>query len=124
MHQRTSRAGQRNAFRRELPGNHLVHKPADSGRNVSRVLHRPFVYQSANQQKRFEQEAVRLADLVAPSAVTLLNDAVEVTVRGEKRYQRYYEVIGFAPDLLCGWQEELTIIRPPHDCSVTLPSYR
>ncbi len=76
-------------------------------------LHRPFVYQSANQQVRFEQEAVRLTDLVAPSAVTLLNDAVEVTVRGEKRYQRYYEVIDFAPDVLCGWQEELTTLALP-----------
>jgi hypothetical protein len=34
-------------------------------------LHHTFVYQSANPQKRIEQEAVRLADLVAPSTVTL-----------------------------------------------------
>jgi hypothetical protein len=56
---------------------------------------------------------VRLSDLVAPTAVTLLKDAVEVTVRGKKRYQRYYEVLGFAPDLLCGWQEELTSLALP-----------
>jgi hypothetical protein len=76
-------------------------------------LHRSFVYKSANKQARIEQEAVRLADLVAPSEVTLLKDAVEVTVHGEKRYQRYYEVIGFAPELLCGWQEELTTLALP-----------
>lgn len=76
-------------------------------------LHRTFVYDSVNKQARIEQEAVRLADLVAPSAVTLLKDAVEVTVRGEKRYQRYYEIIGFAPELLCGWQEELTTLALP-----------
>ncbi len=76
-------------------------------------LHRTFVYDSANRQARIEQEAVRLADLVAPSEVTLLKDAVEVTVRGEKRYQRYYEIIGFAPELLCGWQEELTSLALP-----------
>jgi hypothetical protein len=76
-------------------------------------LHRTFVYDSATNQARFEQEAVRLADLIAPSAVTLLKDAVEVTVRGEKRYQRYYEVIGFAPELSCGWQEELTSLALP-----------
>src|SRR5579884_2983366 len=76
-------------------------------------LHRTFVYHSANNWKRFEQEAVRLADLVSPSAITLLKDGVEVTVGGEKRYQRYYEVIGFAPELLCGWQEELTSLALP-----------
>jgi hypothetical protein len=76
-------------------------------------LHRTFVYDSATNQARFEQEAVRLADLIAPSAVTLLKDAVEVTVRGEKRYQRYYEVIGFSPELSCGWQEELTSLALP-----------
>lgn len=76
-------------------------------------LHRTFVYDSATHQARFEQEAVRLADLIAPSAVTLLKDAVEVTVRGEKRYQRYYEVIGFAPELSYGWQEELTSLALP-----------
>ncbi len=56
---------------------------------------------------------MHLADLIAPSAVMLLKDAVEVTVHGEKRYQRYYEVIGFAPDLMCGWQEELTSLALP-----------
>src|SRR5450755_1054282 len=76
-------------------------------------LDRAFVYSSTNPQARLEQDAVRLADLVAPSAVRLLNDAVEVTVRGEKRHLRYYEVIGFAPDLLCGWQEELTALALP-----------
>ncbi len=76
-------------------------------------LHRTFVYHSPNNWRRFEQEAVRLADLVSPSAVTLLKDAVEVTVGGEKRYQRYYEVIGFAPELFCGWQEELTSLALP-----------
>src|SRR6266487_1361018 len=76
-------------------------------------LHGTFVYRSSNPQARFEQGAVRLADLVAPSAVTLLKDAVEVTVRREKRYQRYYEVISFAPELSCGWQEELTSLALP-----------
>lgn len=76
-------------------------------------LHRTFVYDSPTNQTRFEQKAVRLADLVAPSGVTLLKDAVEVTVHGEKRYQRYYEVIGFAPELWCGWQEELTSLALP-----------
>jgi hypothetical protein len=54
-----------------------------------------------------------VADLITPSAVTLLKDAVAVTVRDEKRYQRYYEVIGFAPELTCGWQEELTSLGLP-----------
>ena len=76
-------------------------------------LHRSFVYDSANSQARFEQGAIRVEDLIAPSAVTLLKDAVIVTVRDTKRYQRYYEVIGFASELMCGWQEELTSLALP-----------
>ncbi len=55
-------------------------------------LHRSFVYDSANSQARFEQGAIRVEDLIAPSAVTLLKDAIIVTVRDTKRYQRYYDV--------------------------------
>jgi hypothetical protein len=76
-------------------------------------LHGAFAYRSANKQPRFEPRAIRLADLVAPTALTLHKDAIEVTVRGEQRYQRYYEMLGFAPDLLCGWQEELTALALP-----------
>src|SRR4029077_16928259 len=76
-------------------------------------LDRAFTYRSVNNQACFEQGSVRLSDLVAPTVVTLLKDAIEITVRGEKRYQRYYEVIGYAPDLLCGWQEELTSLALP-----------
>jgi hypothetical protein len=76
-------------------------------------LHGTFVYRSANTVTHFEPGALRLADLVAPSSVALEKDAVEITVRGEKRYQRYYEIIGFASDLCCGWQEELTTLGLP-----------
>ena len=76
-------------------------------------LHGTFDYDSTNPQTRFEQGAICMADLIAPSAVTLLKDAVVVTVREEKRYQRYYEVISFASELICGWQEELTSLALP-----------
>ncbi|HEY7414094.1 MAG TPA: DUF87 domain-containing protein, partial [Ktedonobacteraceae bacterium] len=76
-------------------------------------LHGAFEYYGVTSQARLEQGSVRLADLVAPTAVTLLNDAVEVTVRGERRYQRYYEIIGFAAELECGWEEELTSLGLP-----------
>src|SRR5258708_4938859 len=76
-------------------------------------LHRSFVYESANSQARFEQGAIRVVDLIAPSAVTLLKDAVAVIVHDAKRYQRYYEVIGFASELMCEWQEELTSLALP-----------
>ncbi|HEU5376923.1 MAG TPA: hypothetical protein VFV38_15915, partial [Ktedonobacteraceae bacterium] len=108
--------------RRETAGNGqaFAEKRASGETESTRIwkkritgLHRTFVYDSANKQPRVEQETVRLADLVAPSEITLLKDAVEVTVRGAKRYQRYYEIIGFAPELLCGWQEELTTLALP-----------
>jgi hypothetical protein len=76
-------------------------------------LHGAFVYRSETRTTHFEPGALRLSDLIAPSAVTLLTDAVEITVRGEKRYQRYYEITGFASDLRCGWQEELTSLGLP-----------
>jgi len=76
-------------------------------------VHGAFVYRSANTVTHFEPRAPRLADLVAPSSVALQEDAVLVTVRGEQRYQRYYEITGFAADLRCGWQEELTSLGLP-----------
>lgn len=76
-------------------------------------FHRTFVYHSDNAGRGFEWDTVRLADVVAPSAVTLLDNAIEINVRGEKRYQRYYEVTGFASTLRCGWQEELTALALP-----------
>jgi len=89
-------------------------KPSNSRIWKKRItgLSRPFVYTSANNQAHFEQR-VRVADVIAPSHVTLLKDAVAVTVGDEKRYQRYYEVIGFAPELMCGWQQELTALGLP-----------
>jgi hypothetical protein len=76
-------------------------------------LHGAFEYHSATSQARLERGIVRLSDLIAPTAVTLLHDAVEVTVRGERRYQRYYEIIGFAAELECGWEEELISLGLP-----------
>ncbi len=56
---------------------------------------------------------MRLADLSLHQPSRCSTMRLRVTVGGEKRYQRYYEVIGFAPDLLCGWQEELTSLALP-----------
>ncbi len=109
--------GQHKAFAKELTVS--MRKIAESGTSQhcwkKRItgLHRTVVYESHNNQARIEQGAMRLADLIAPSAVALLRDAVEVTVHGEKRYQRYYEITGFAPELMCGWQEELTGLSLP-----------
>lgn len=78
-----------------------------------RGLHRTFVYQSMNKNKRFEDGVLALPDLLAPTSITIQKDAVEVDVRGHKRYQRYFEVTGYGSDLICGWQEELTALGLP-----------
>ncbi len=76
-------------------------------------LHRNFAYRSTNAQARLSPGVLRLADLLAPSKVSLLPTAVEITVGKRTRYQRYYEVTGFAPELPCGWQEELLSLALP-----------
>lgn len=73
-----------------------------------RGLHGTFLYTSKNAQARFEAGAVRLTDLIAPSRIDVAPDVVEVTVRGQKRYQRYFHVVGYGHKLLSGWVSDLT----------------
>jgi Helicase HerA, central domain len=76
-------------------------------------LHGTFVYTSRHEQARFEAGVVRLADLVAPSRIVVLPDALEVEVRDKIRYQRYFHVTGYGHQLLCGWVGDLSEIGLP-----------
>jgi hypothetical protein len=76
-------------------------------------LHQGAIWSAPNQQPRLSKKGPRLADLLAPSAVTLLRNAVEVDLHEKKRYARYYEARGFAAELDCGWVEELTDLALP-----------
>lgn len=76
-------------------------------------LHGQFLYRSTNPQARFEQGCAQLADLVAPSQIDIAPEVVEISVHGEKRYQRYFHVIGYGHQLLCGWISDLTDLGLP-----------
>lgn len=66
-------------------------------------LHGKFAYTSKSIPARFEAGAVPLADLLAPTSVTVLPDQVAIEACGQKRYQRYAAVTGYPPELPCGW---------------------
>jgi hypothetical protein len=76
-------------------------------------LHGKFLYQSMSPQARFEAGSVRLADLVAPSQIDVTPDVIEVTVRGKKRFQRFFHVVGYGHQLLCGWVGDLVELGLP-----------
>jgi hypothetical protein len=72
-----------------------------------RGFHGKFVYTSKREQARFEAGVVRLADLLAPSSITIFPDVLETEVRGQMRYQRYFHITGYGHQLLCGWIGDL-----------------
>ena len=76
-------------------------------------LHGHFLYQSQSPQARFEAGVAHIADLVAPSQIDIAPDVVEITVRGQKRFQRYFHVTGYGHQLLCGWVGDLTELGLP-----------
>ncbi len=83
-------------------------------------LHAQFIYKCKTPQARFEAGVVRLADLVAPSRIAIEKDLVEVNVRGSIRFQRYFHVVGYGHQLLCGWVGDLTSLGLPMTISTSL----
>jgi hypothetical protein len=82
-------------------------------RKCLKGLHGQFIYRSTDPQARFEAGVVHLADLVAPSAIDIEPDVVEISVRGVSRFQRYFHVVGYGHELLCGWVGDLTGLGLP-----------
>ncbi len=78
-----------------------------------RGLHGKFVYESTDEQARFEAGVLNLADLVAPSSIEMHPETLSVTVRGNTRYQRYFSVTGYGHQLLCGWLADLSELGLP-----------
>lgn len=76
-------------------------------------LHGRLLYTSTSPQTRFEAGVLQFADLVAPSRVELAPDLIEVNVRGQRRFQRYVQVVGYGNALLCGWVSDLTELGLP-----------
>lgn len=97
----------------------MAHTPAPSQarrrpwKKRIRGMHRTFVYNSSSPRTRFEEGVLLLSDLLAPTAVTLHHDSIQIDACGQSRYQRYFEITGFGSDLLGGWQEELTALGLP-----------
>lgn len=78
-----------------------------------RGLHGQFVHESTDEQARFEAGVLNLADLVAPSSIEVHPETLEVAVRGNTRYQRYFSVTGYGHQLLCGWLADLSKLGLP-----------
>jgi hypothetical protein len=91
-------------------------RPGEAGRRQPRRirgLHQTFLSTSVPPHPILGEGGIPLADLVAPTSVTIERDAVIIGVRGAVRYLRYFEVTGFGSDLWCGWQEELFSLGLP-----------
>jgi Helicase HerA, central domain len=78
-----------------------------------RGLHKSVSYLSRNSQARFEQGAARLADLVAPTSIEVLPNALAIEVAGRKRYQRSFILTGYGREEPCGWPGDFTEMGLP-----------
>lgn len=61
----------------------------------------------------FKENGQHLADLLAPSSITLSPNVVTIDVRGHKRYLRFFTVRGYSLRLVCGWVSELLELGLP-----------
>lgn len=76
-------------------------------------LHGSCSYLSSNESNRLEANLLHLPDLLAPSSMRILPEAVAITANNERRFQRSFEVTGYAASLTCGWMEEITNLGLP-----------
>lgn len=113
-HAATSISGSGSLPRAGRPSHHAPHR-----KMRVRGLHREVCYERTKEQAHFEAETLRLADLVAPSSLTVHPDLLEVEVNGQKRYQRYVSVTGYGHQLLCGWLTDLFDLGLPMVVSST-----
>ena len=79
-----------------------------------RGIHGTFSYTSAHAQDRYEAGILEVADLLAPSAVTIAPDVLEIQAGAHTRYTRTFTVTGYGHHLLCGW------INTLHDLGLPL----
>jgi hypothetical protein len=70
-------------------------------------LHGSFVYQSMHPQASLVQDALPLADLLAPSQVIIQPDTLAITCGGRTRYVGYLAVSDIGAARRFGWTEDL-----------------
>ena len=76
-------------------------------------FHGTFLYHSLLPQPRFEVEKIHPVDLLAPSAVAISPDDLELTLQRARRYQRYFALSDYGHHLRAGWVSELTGLGLP-----------
>ncbi|BCL83598.1 hypothetical protein ccbrp13_60630 [Ktedonobacteria bacterium brp13] len=70
-------------------------------------LHGTFFYTSPNAHNRYEAGILAIADLLAPSAVTIAPGHLEIQAGTITRYTRTFTITGYGHHVLCGWVNSL-----------------
>jgi hypothetical protein len=72
-----------------------------------RGLHGTFSYTSSNAKAHFEPEILDVADILAPSCITVCPDVLQIQVGQQTRYTRTFTITGYGHHLPCGWVNNL-----------------
>jgi Helicase HerA, central domain len=72
-----------------------------------RGMHGTLCYTSSNAKTHIEPELLAVADLLAPSSITVHPDVLHIQVRQHIRYTRTLTITGYGHHLLCGWVNHL-----------------
>ncbi|GCE09191.1 hypothetical protein KDAU_65200 [Dictyobacter aurantiacus] len=70
-------------------------------------LHGAFVYSSPHARCADEPGILDVADLLAPSAVTIEPDVLQIQAGTQTRYMCTFTITGYGHHLLCGWMQTL-----------------
>ena len=76
-------------------------------------MHGTFYYASPTAHARFEAGILEVADLIAPSSITVCPDVLQIQVRRHTRYTRTLTITGYGHHLLCGWVNHLHDVGLP-----------
>lgn len=92
---------------RPQPQQHAARVNQHLYRKQIRGMHGIFSYASSSAKVRFEPELLNIADVLAPSSVTVCPDVVQIQVGHQKRYARTFTLTGYGHHLLSGWVNTL-----------------
>ncbi|GHO82320.1 hypothetical protein KSZ_03260 [Dictyobacter formicarum] len=70
-------------------------------------LHGAFLYTSPHANTLYEADILDVADLLAPSAITVTLDVLQIQAGTQTRYARTFTITGYGHHLLCGWMQTL-----------------
>ncbi|GCE15060.1 hypothetical protein KTT_49190 [Tengunoibacter tsumagoiensis] len=86
---------------------HTIKQTQTTYKKQVRGIHGTFFYTSPSNQNRYETGVIEVADLLAPSAITLMPDVLQIQTGTQKRYTQTFTITGYGHHLLCGWINNL-----------------